>query len=338
MLTLMHASPNARSNPKKQTSVSLTGLIGASAFLAVLSTLLGFGGRFHWALELFTHFRVQYALGLAVCACWFWLVKKRPIALCCVGFMFLNVLIVAPFFIPLRTVESPADAKRLRVLFINLLGDNKTPEKVMDYLRTTDADLVFLAELQHHWLPSFEHLRTDFPFQMHEPRYDNFGMGVLARKTPAHCAALWAPFDAPNDSIPYLEVEWLEGNHRASILAVHPPPPKGRLYAHLRNQHFAAYAQWATDQDGPALIIGDFNATPISPQYKIMAKTGGLRDSLLGHGFSWRVTWPVQLPILGIPIDNALFKGAWSPVLRTLGPHIGSDHYPLRVDMAWAAE
>jgi len=329
---------NAVSTRNQHRPVTFSGLIGAVAFLAMLSTGLGFAGHLHWALELFTHFRVQYALVLTVAAGWLWLVRKRVFSWCCSAFVLLNAVVVAPYFLPLRVADASTGAERVHVLYINVMGDNKTPEKVIELLRTTNADLVFLAELRHDWMASLEDLRSEFPFQMHEPRYDNFGMGVLARKTPASCTAHWAPFDSPNDTVPYFEVEWIDGERQARILAVHPPPPKGRLYAHLRNQHLEAYAEWAAAQHGPALIIGDFNATPLSPNYQAMAKTGGLHDTLRGHGFSWRVTWPVQLPILGIPIDNALYKGPWVPILRGPGPHIGSDHYPLFVEMAWTTD
>ena len=47
-------------------SIRPWGLLTAAGIVASVATVLGFLGRFSWLLDLFSHFRVQYMLGLLV--------------------------------------------------------------------------------------------------------------------------------------------------------------------------------------------------------------------------------------------------------------------------------
>jgi endonuclease/exonuclease/phosphatase family metal-dependent hydrolase len=62
----------------------------------------------------------------------------------------------------------------------------------------------------------------------------------------------------------------------------------------------------------------------------------GLADSHRGHGFE--SSWPTWSPLLRAPIDNCLVSAGLAVTKRTRGPALGSDHYPLLVELAATSE
>ena len=92
----------------------LAGLAGG------VGTLLGFFGRTHWLLDLFSHFRVQYAALLAACALGFGLML-RPYEAAAAGVLaILNLFLIVPFYLKPPTAgrkaahDSSLIATRLR--------------------------------------------------------------------------------------------------------------------------------------------------------------------------------------------------------------------------------
>src|SRR5690606_38520127 len=105
----------------------------------------------------------------------------------------------------------------------------------------------------------------------------------------------------------------------------------------LRSAQLAALAGYATQFKGPSIIAGDINVTPWSPLFESVKNRSGLRDS--GLGFGYQPTWPTMLPfaIQRIPIDHVLISKHFHVSHRALGPAMGSDHFPLIVDLQLAA-
>ena len=71
-------------------------------------------------------------------------------------------------------------------------------------------------------------------------------------------------------------------------------------------------------------ILGDLNVSPWSPHFG-----GLLRES--GRGV--QATWPTNLAPMRIPIDHCLVSPDVSVVGRRVGPDVGSDHFPIVVDV-----
>jgi endonuclease/exonuclease/phosphatase (EEP) superfamily protein YafD len=110
------------------------------------------------------------------------------------------------------------------------------------------------------------------------------------------------------------------------VIALHPMPPVSLQWQHTRNRTFAVLRP---SGNAPALAIGDYNATPWSNAAPILVQ-GGWRW-FGGVQPTWRNSaW-------GIPIDAVWGHGPWQVVGHEVGPPIGSDHRPLRVDLRLAA-
>jgi endonuclease/exonuclease/phosphatase (EEP) superfamily protein YafD len=80
------------------------------------------------------------------------------------------------------------------------------------------------------------------------------------------------------------------------------------------------------------ILAGDFNVTGWSYWFQNMRDTMKLRDTRQGFGI--QPSWPVQLPILLIPIDHVLVSEQFIVLNRRTGKNVGSDHYPVYVELA----
>jgi endonuclease/exonuclease/phosphatase (EEP) superfamily protein YafD len=81
--------------------------------------------------------------------------------------------------------------------------------------------------------------------------------------------------------------------------------------------------------------LGDLNTTPWSYHYHAFIRTSGLENASKGRGL--HPTWPTFAPPLWIPLDHALHTDDLTILKKTVGPDVGSDHYPIRVDFALGA-
>ena len=60
----------------------------------------------------------------------------------------------------------------------------------------------------------------------------------------------------------------------------------------------------AANSKHPAVLVGDLNITPFSPQFQDVLEVGRLRDGRKGHGM--KGTWPSPTGFPRIPIDHVL--------------------------------
>jgi endonuclease/exonuclease/phosphatase (EEP) superfamily protein YafD len=85
--------------------------------------------------------------------------------------------------------------------------------------------------------------------------------------------------------------------------------------------------------EGPVLLSGDFNAAPWSAP---VARLGHSRQLVPAP---WpAATWPTELGPLGVPIDNVFTIGNARLLSLRAGDNIGSNHLPLRADVAIYAD
>lgn len=83
-------------------------------------------------------------------------------------------------------------------------------------------------------------------------------------------------------------------------------------------------------------MVGDFNATPWSYPFRRLMASTDLSNSALGFGLD--LSYPADgNPLVRVPIDHLLFSDGLAVVDRRLGPAMGSDHFPLTVDLAFTA-
>jgi endonuclease/exonuclease/phosphatase (EEP) superfamily protein YafD len=296
----------------------------------LLATVTGFAGSWHWLLDLTSHFRLHAAAALLLVLpvsllrrTWWWAAAFFAAAV-------VDLACAAPLWfgsVPAATAGGPS----LQIVSFNVRTGNGRKDEVVEYLRRSGADVLVLFETDELWLQALDRLAGDYPHRTAEPRSDNFGIAVLARREPLHSELLRLGDEAAH-SVELL-LPW--GTESLVVLATHPMPPVGAARTASRDAQLEAVAaRVRTRGPQPVVVLGDLNATPWSHAFGRLCDLGELRDS--ARGFGWQPTWPARLAWLGIPIDHCLLRGDLAVAARSVGPYLGSDHRPLQVTVAAA--
>ena len=305
-------------------------LVAIPALLIGVVSLGGFLGGWVWPLDLAASFRPQYAVGLLLAAAVLLLRKWRRLGWVTLIIGLVNLAFVAPLFWGRQDV--PPDAPRLRVVSINIQGQNQEYEKAVEFLANTDADVVFVHEANRLWEEALAEAFEDgrLHYQQYRSRPDRliFSTLALTKQPPSRVTSHgWAEREARA-----MEVVVGLGETEVTLLGIHPLAPTNRRRAALRDAQFGFVTNWARGSVGPAVVAGDFNATPWSHVFAALVDVG-LRNSQRGFGLA--ASFPVNGNFLTrVPIDHLLHSSDFVIADRWLGPDVGSDHFPLVVDLA----
>ena len=310
--------------------VGPAGLLTAAGVAAGAVSLLGFLGSLHWALDLLSHFRVQYLLVLAVTALLLAALRRwRPAALAA-ALAAVNLAAVLPLYLG-GTAPVSASGPTLRAMLMNVNAHRGDPRRVADAVREFDPDILVLEEVSRRWLQDLAPALAGYAHSLAEPREDNFGIALFSRFAVTRSRIAWIG----EARVPSVEAVIRTPGGPCTVLATHPLPPGGREYSRLRNDQLTALPAWVREAEPPVLLLGDLNVTPWSVYFRRLLRDSGLRDSVRGWGV--QSTWPAFHPLLRIPIDHALHSSGVRILRRTVGPDVGSDHFPLIVDFAVGA-
>jgi len=218
----------------------------------------------------------------------------------------------------------------MRVLLSNVNTANQNHRAVLDLIRDESPDLVALLEVNQSWAAALAELEPDYPHWVKEPRDDNFGIALASRVPIRHQRLLFLG----EAGVPSIEVDAQLGESWVKVIATHPLPPTSPENAWYRDGQLAALAGYASQSEHPVVLIGDLNTSPWSHAFRNLIKTSGLLDSALTTGLT--LTWPVQLAPLRIPIDHCLVSPEIQVLRRVRGPKVGSDHFPIIIDLTLA--
>jgi len=299
--------------------------------VGLLLTLASRLGQYHWIPDLFSHLRVQLAVGaLLICLGLILLRGWKVLPFAAVGFL-LNVWPVLPYYESSNLPKEPANH---RLMTANVLTSNTNSDTVIEAIRENEPDYVILMEVDRRWQSALTPLLADYPHSLFQTRQDNFGMAFLS-KTP------WSSIDVLNPNafgLPALEIRFdeveLASGYRGplKIFGVHPIPPMNRDDWHARNAYLKDI--FGRISAGEATIVsGDLNLTPWSPVYRQLTSEASLSDAAIGFGIQPTWAWP-PFPewISGVKLDLTLITEQVAVVDHRVGPYAGSDHRSVIVD------
>ena len=305
-------------------------VVAIPVLLIGLISLAGFFGRWFWVFDLATSFRPQFAALLLVGGVALLLRSWPRLGWAILTLGLVNLAYVAPLFWGKQDI--PAASPTMRVVSFNLQGQNELYGQVMEFLAEVNADVVFLHEANRLWERAFSEALASgvLPYTQHRSRPDNliFSTLMLTRDSPSEVISHgWAEREARA-----MEISISLGGTEVTLLGIHPLAPTNARRAALRDAQFEFVASWAGKARGPTVVAGDFNATPWSHVFGPLTESG-LRNSQRGFGLA--PSFPVDGSFLTrVPIDHLLHSSHLAVADRWLGPDLGSDHFPLVVDLA----
>lgn len=295
--------------------------IPAVALAAV--SVAAFFGRWSWFLDVLANFRPQYVVALLVTAALLFLGHWKKTAAVAVAAALVNAAVVVPLFVGGGTTIPPEEP--LRILSFNLRASNDRFGEVVSYLRQVDADVVFLHEVSRPWEVAVE--SAELGYDITRSRSEDLIFGTLVLTRPG---AEVTSFGFTIDGARSVEVLY----QGIAMLGVHPLAPTTADRSALRNGQLAFAGNWANSQTGTTIVVGDFNSTPWSYAFRRLQSETGLHNSQ--RGFGLEASFPaMSFFALRVPIDHLLHSDDLVVSDRRLGPAMGSDHFPLVVDL-WA--
>jgi endonuclease/exonuclease/phosphatase (EEP) superfamily protein YafD len=250
------------------------------------------------------------------------LLGSRRAALAAVAAALLNVASVAP---PLDDrADAAAPGVPLRLLLINVEDGNARYGDVARLVREVRPDVIGVTELDRSWAAELQGRLPAYTHGLLVPEEGAYGAGVYSR----------LPLEAREERFP-------AGAGPATLVARLRPRGAEELtfvvtHVHtlfagsIHARHLEALAAARPRLGRHVAVCGDFNTVPWSSAFRRFADAGLIdlyADSWPGH------SWPTWSALLRVPIDNCLVDGV-SVVDHRHGPDIGSDHYPLIVDLA----
>jgi endonuclease/exonuclease/phosphatase (EEP) superfamily protein YafD len=298
-------------------------LLAAAA--ATVGTLLGFSSWWWLPGELASHFRVQYLVAalpalLTLAAMRHW----RAAALAGIAVP-INLAVILPLYWP--AAVKPGAGSALRVTSINVYSDNRRPSDVLAFIRRSGPEIVLLMEVTPAWQSVIDALQADYPYQKITLRDDNFGIALISRIRLDEVAMR----EFGESEVPSIVARLHWSGTPLLLIGTHPLPPVRRENWLARNSQFQALAKLCRSESGPQIVIGDLNSTSWSAHFATLLDGTRLRDSRQGFGI--QASWPVWPPLPRIPIDHCLISPEVAVRQRVIGPNIGSDHYPLVIDL-----
>ena len=317
---------------RRWTNTSLT-LCGLGLMLA---TLLGFAGRWHWAFDLLSHFRLQFLTA----ACVMLVIAGLARHLLCIalfaGAVLINGICLAPYlpFAP----TAPTSQERLKLMSVNSFFHNRTLDQLAHAVRTVDPDIVFCCEMLARNKRESAEWIDDFPYQVLDDRHET----MLLSKIPIVKSEFRSGHNASR-SQPVAEFEWRD--RRFTIAGMHTRTPTGRISASIRNLELDTMASWIRTQHAtPLMLVGDWNITPYSPVFQHFLQKAQLQDARVGQGImpSWglgirRKDESILQRLMQIPIDHCAYSAGVEIASFSTGPPTGSDHLPIVVEF-WLAD
>lgn len=293
----------------------------------VLSSVIGWFGHVYWFFDLFSHFRAQYLAGSAVCAVAFSAIRERVGVRVALVLATTQLILIVPHFAAWPSAGASGHAS-LRLVLVNVNHWNRDYERTRAFLSRVEPDVLLLEEVDAAWMDALDDVMKELPFGLEDYRSDPFGIALRSRY----------PVDGEvrhlSERNPSILGEIRTPTGALSFVGTHPFAPTSPERAQLRDDQLRQIAAWSKSKtrSGPVVVLGDLNTTSFGQAFRALLTESGLRDASRGRRFTW--SWPSSFWPFAITIDHCLVSDDIEVIDRRIGPNVGSDHYPLIVDIA----
>jgi endonuclease/exonuclease/phosphatase (EEP) superfamily protein YafD len=303
-------------------------IISVSAIILLAISTVSFLPIETLSIDLLSHFRFQYfiaaIIGILICI---WKIRTQAWSRLATGALICSAILngwaLVPY-LPSGNVSTSTNGS-IKIAVANIYTKNQNHDAVLSFIRQEEPDLVLLIESNDRWVQAMAPLKNIYPYSYDIFRPQNFGMMVLS-KNPIE--PIETKFFTHSQNIVSLLFDLKIDGKKYSIAGVHAAPPIGNKRFNQRNLHLQGVANWASNQNGSTLVLGDLNTTPFSYSYKQFLISSRLTDPRETRGYL--PTWgPIELFLFQIPIDHILLSNDLEVTSLTVGPDIGSDHRPL---------
>lgn len=279
-----------------------------------------------WAIDGLANF-LPYAglpLLLFVAPATFLMRRRMLVALVLTPVVVWVIILLTPTFFVTLTGDAPPTATRLRVVTANVLMSNEQLSTLANDVLAQAPDIVVFEELRHDLTEVSPVLATAYPYHIST---ETPWVTVASRLPLGGAKRLTISADDRGRDLLTATVE-IDGQ-RLTLIAVHLMPPLNAEAFEVNRQQREVLEAAVAGVDGPLMVLGDFNATTLSPTFARLLAGTDLRIAS-----SSRMMSPTYYAYgrLGVRIDHVLVRN-----LDVVGDQVftltGSDHRGLSVEV-----
>jgi endonuclease/exonuclease/phosphatase (EEP) superfamily protein YafD len=306
-----------------------------SAFF-IVATLIPFLKLDHWQVRIFDYPLIQKLIVILTLIC-LWIILSPQtsrleywIFLLTLGGSVLFLLVKVLPFSPLGkkmidTVEFDSESS-IHILVANVYQPNKKYQKLLDLVKQTNPDLIFLVETDSNWEKGLNSLENEFDYHLKLPLDNTYGL-LLYSKLEILSQEINYLID---DEIPSLDLNVkLNNGEVIKIYGIHPTPPvpSQNPKSTDRDAEILIIGEKVKNCNKPALVIGDLNDVAWSYTTELFLKISEMADPRRGRGtFN---TFHAKIPFLRWPLDHVFLSKQFGLVSLTVHDSIDSDHFPI---------
>ncbi len=300
---------------------------GACVAVALVHPIATALGRQFWIADLISHFQAP-ALVATVLACAVMIgARHRRLALVLAAIALFQVVPLLQYSGSNPVLPDPGSHERLRILMANVLYENESYDGLARLIEREKPDIVALVEYTPLWQQGLALVRLKYPYRREYPAGAD-GLALWFRKRPIEINTAEVLLQ---DRHPVMSARFEFAGRERRLWLVHPTSPFKIRFLEGGHAEIDAIADRIGEEPGSRIVVGDMNSTEGSAHFRHFLQVTGLRDSRLGFGRQG--SWPTDRPYR-IAIDHAFLSDDLAVVDRRLGPDVGSDHFPLILDVA----
>ncbi|MFW6031932.1 MAG: endonuclease/exonuclease/phosphatase family protein [Phycisphaeraceae bacterium] len=226
--------------------------------------------------------------------------------------------------------DHPRENAAIRLVISNVQMENRQFERWRHVVTAANPDVILVVEPDDAWAEAITPLREHYPHAVRQPQDNHYGMCLLSR----------FELDAPEvrflvqDDVPSIHTDVvLPNGQHIYLIGVHPRPPQVGLPTTPRDAELVVLGRWIRDTDKPCVIGGDLNDVAWSDTTSLFLKISRMLDPRRGRGMY--NSFHAQNPLLRFPLDQIFHTDAFKLVRLELLDDVGSDHFPLLIELSY---
>jgi vancomycin resistance protein VanJ len=226
-------------------------------------------------------------------------------------------------------IRAGVDAGELRVMTFNVNYANRNASDIADMIRAESPDVIAMQELSKDLRQALQaELAPDYPYSVPVTSEGPL-MGLFSRYPITVQPVPAAAYRTRRVSVetPYGTME---------VWNVHPPPAVSQPGWESQRAILAAVAGEIEAETEPLIVLGDFNTTDQTENYRLIADHMTDVHWSVGRGFAFTFPYPrrygVDSPLLGpmVGIDHIFVSDHFTPqAIKVIPSGHGSDHLPV---------
>ncbi len=242
---------------------------------------------------------------------------------------------IAPVRVQPSRRTSSDEGRRVRLLISNVLMENTAHDRVLQLVRETNPDILLAVETDDRWVRALEPLSAEYPYAVRQPQSNWFGMILFSRLPILESKVEFLV----QDDVPSVFAVLDLAGERVVLRGLHPRPPEP-----LRDQdstprdaELVMVGRWVQKQkERPTIVAGDLNDVAWSATTQLFLRLSGLLDPRMGRGFY--SSYNARNPLVRWPLDHLFHSNHFRLVELRRCKDIGSDHFPVLVELSYEPE